>query len=111
MIGGGHRRFPARCRDAHARLAALRRNAAAFKLPIIGQPLCIMLVWIPCVLVGLWATTPAAALPGDVRDNEILGLMVARHAGAVGQPAGGRGGGGAAGAGIRRGGRGGDVEP
>jgi SSS family solute:Na+ symporter len=59
------------------------RNAAAFKLPIIGQPLCIMLVWVPCVLVGLWATTPAAALPADVRDNEILGLMVARHAGPV----------------------------
>jgi SSS family solute:Na+ symporter len=42
-----------------------------------------MLVWVPCVLVGLWATTPAAALPADVRDNEILGLMVARHAGPV----------------------------
>jgi len=59
------------------------RTAASFKLPIVGQPLCIAAVWAPCVLIGLWATTPAAGLPTGVRDNEILGLMVARHAGPV----------------------------
>ncbi|MEX0689721.1 MAG: sodium:solute symporter family protein [Pirellulales bacterium] len=59
------------------------KTAASFKLPIVGQPLCIAAVWAPCVLIGLWATTPAAGLPTGVRDNEILGLMVARHAGPV----------------------------
>jgi solute:Na+ symporter, SSS family len=59
------------------------RSAAAFKLPIVGQPLCIAAVWFPCVLIGLWATTAAAGLPADIRDNQILGQLVARHAGPV----------------------------
>ncbi len=59
------------------------RSATTFKLPIVGQPLCIAAVWFPCVLIGLWATTPAAGLPAGIRDNEILGQMVAQHAGPV----------------------------
>tara|TARA_R110002096_G_scaffold122929_3_gene266101 strand:- start:15069 stop:16646 length:1578 start_codon:yes stop_codon:yes gene_type:complete len=32
------------------------RSAQAFKLTVIAHPICIMIVWVPCVLIGLWAT-------------------------------------------------------
>ncbi len=40
------------------------KSARSFKLTVIAHPLCIMIVWVPCVLIGLWATgvfTPNAA--------------------------------------------------
>jgi len=64
------------------------RDVGAFKLSVVGQPLCIMIVWIPCVLIGVWATAatingesvvPPDLLPKDV--NKVLPLMVARLAG------------------------------
>lgn len=33
------------------------RSSQSFKLPVIAHPIFIMIVWIPCVLVGAWATT------------------------------------------------------
>lgn len=50
------------------------RNAAAFKAPIVLQPLLIMLVWVPCVLVGVWATT--LELPPDLQPNAVLPYVV-----------------------------------
>ena len=32
------------------------RNAKAFKLTVIAHPICIMIVWVPCVLIGSWAS-------------------------------------------------------
>ncbi len=32
------------------------KNARAFKLTVIAHPLCILIVWVPCVLIGIWAT-------------------------------------------------------
>ncbi|MEM7697999.1 MAG: sodium:solute symporter family protein [Verrucomicrobiota bacterium] len=32
------------------------KSAKSFKLTVIAHPLCIMVVWVPCVLIGLWAT-------------------------------------------------------
>jgi len=32
------------------------RNARAFKLTVIAHPICIMIVWVPCVLIGSWAS-------------------------------------------------------
>ncbi len=37
------------------------RSAAAFRPMIVLHPVCMLLVWLPCVLVGVWAT--AALLP------------------------------------------------
>ncbi len=33
------------------------KSAASFKLPVVAHPIFIMIVWIPCVLIGVWATT------------------------------------------------------
>lgn len=32
------------------------KSAKAFKLTVIAHPICIMIVWVPCVLIGIWAT-------------------------------------------------------
>lgn len=49
------------------------RTARTFRLSIVAQPLFIMLVWVPCILIGVWA----AGLGLDVPQNAVLGSMVA----------------------------------
>nr|NIP84494.1 sodium:solute symporter family protein [Planctomycetales bacterium] len=50
------------------------RSAKAFRLTLIAHPLCIMIVWVPCVLIGSWATgilppgmAPAAVLSASLK--------------------------------------------
>jgi SSS family solute:Na+ symporter len=62
------------------------RRASSFKLAIVAHPFFILIVWLPCVLLGVWATSildpngnlmfPEDMPPGDV--NKILGIMVGR---------------------------------
>jgi len=54
------------------------RSASTFKLPIVVHPLFIMIVWVPCVLVGVWAT--GAGLE-DAKPNQVLALLVHKHSG------------------------------
>jgi SSS family solute:Na+ symporter len=64
------------------------KSAKTFKLTVIAHPVCIMIVWVPCVLIGLWATgklpenTSSAAVLAKmvgilVKDPIIVGLVVA----------------------------------
>lgn len=59
------------------------RSASSFKLPIVAHPIFIMIVWVPCVLVGVWATSDLAGIPSTVRPNQVLSYLVARMAGGV----------------------------
>lgn len=34
------------------------KSASSFKLPVIAHPIFIMIVWVPCVLIGAWAASP-----------------------------------------------------
>jgi SSS family solute:Na+ symporter len=60
------------------------KSASSFKLPIIAHPLFIMIVWVPCVLIGIWATTslvpavpPLPKTPtGAVNANAVLAFLV-----------------------------------
>lgn len=68
------------------------RRASTFKLPVVAHPIFILIVWLPCVLLGVWATTPllgeavqaawqARGLEGDpppipANPNDILPYMV-----------------------------------
>lgn len=57
------------------------RSARSFKLPVVVHPLFIMIVWVPCVLVGVWATSARLdgklIVPADIaNDSAVLGLMV-----------------------------------
>jgi solute:Na+ symporter, SSS family len=58
------------------------RSAKTFRLLLIGHPLCMILTWVPCVLIGFWATgalVPGAGtpvVPAGASPNAVLGLMV-----------------------------------
>lgn len=36
------------------------KSANAFKLSVVAHPIFIMIVWVPCIMLGIWATTDAA---------------------------------------------------
>jgi len=61
------------------------RSAESFKLPIMLHPIFIMIVWVPCVLIGIWAASEIIPLPPPVKANPniILPFMVKRLAGPV----------------------------
>lgn len=65
------------------------KNAESFKLPVIMHPIFILIVWVPCVLIGVWATS--AVMPdgslvvpaklGAENPNAVLGVMVDKLSG------------------------------
>lgn len=65
------------------------KSAASFKIPVICHPLFIMIVWVPCVLVGVWATGEFAPklplIPGTdkVNANAVLPFLVKTQTGPV----------------------------
>jgi solute:Na+ symporter, SSS family len=60
------------------------RSAKSFKLVLIGHPVCMILTWVPCILIGFWATgalipgTDTAVVPPGASANATLGLMVGK---------------------------------
>lgn len=57
------------------------KDARSFKLTIIAYPILCMIVWAPCVLIGMWA---AGILPHDsTGHNAVLAIMVSRFSGEV----------------------------
>ena len=53
------------------------RSANTFKLSIVAHPVLVMLVWLPCVLIGVWAAAELPNLPPQ-KANAVLGIMVAK---------------------------------
>ena len=54
------------------------RSAKTFRLTVVFHPLCIAVVWVPCILIGIWAAgSPEITLPA-ARANAVLGVMVGR---------------------------------
>lgn len=49
------------------------RSAKAFRLTVVAHPIFIMIVWVPCILIGMWA---AGLLPPAVNPNAVLGIMI-----------------------------------
>jgi SSS family solute:Na+ symporter len=52
------------------------KSADSFKLAVAAHPFFIMIVWVPCVLVGVWATTELAGVPEQVPPNAVLAFLV-----------------------------------
>ena len=50
------------------------RSARSFRLTVVFHPICIMIVWVPCVLIGIWAAGKGIAVPNP---NVVLPKMVA----------------------------------
>lgn len=61
------------------------RSAGSFKLSVVCHPIFIMIVWVPCVLIGVWATTSLvpAKPPLPSNPNTILPFLVKTQAGPV----------------------------
>jgi len=47
------------------------KSASSFKLPVVAHPIFIMIVWVPCVLIGIWASAEFvySTLPPPVQAN------------------------------------------
>lgn len=59
------------------------RSASSFKLAVVAHPIFIMIVWLPCVLVGVWATSAKVdgqfLFPADLKNvNIVLPIMVSK---------------------------------
>ena len=60
------------------------KSAKSFRLTVIAHPICIMIVWVPCILIGIWAAGLHAEgslrvppLPnGNPNANAVLSAMV-----------------------------------
>lgn len=56
------------------------KSANTFKLPIVAYPIFIMIVWVPCVLIGTWATSAVIdgqpIIPQGFDPNGVLGKLV-----------------------------------
>lgn len=51
-------------------------SAGTFRLTVVFHPICIAIVWVPCVLIGVWAAgSPAIQLPPE-RANAVLGAAL-----------------------------------
>ncbi len=61
------------------------KNGNAFKLPVVAHPVFILVVWFPCVLIGVWATTGLIKIPPPIAadPNKVLGFMVKSLSGDV----------------------------
>ena len=53
------------------------RSAKTFRLSIIAHPIFIMIVWVPCILMGIWAVGAGLQAPGG-NVNAVLGMLVGR---------------------------------
>ena len=61
------------------------KSAKTFRLAVIAHPLLIMIVWVPCVLIGVWATSAIVdgrpVIPPDLQNpNAVLAIMVKKLA-------------------------------
>lgn len=50
------------------------KSANSFKLSVVCHPIFIMIVWVPCVLIGIWAHT--INIPPTISANGILPFLV-----------------------------------
>jgi SSS family solute:Na+ symporter len=52
------------------------KSAKSFKLTVTAFPIFIMVVWVPCILIGMWAAGYIGPLGPGQSANSILGRMV-----------------------------------
>lgn len=50
------------------------KSAGSFKIPVVLHPIFIMIVWVPCVLIGAWAAGDLVTVPPPVAANQNLVL-------------------------------------
>lgn len=55
------------------------KSAKTFKLPIVVHPIFIMIIWAPCVMIGVWAT--GLDIPDTIKPNNVLAYLVTQQFG------------------------------
>jgi solute:Na+ symporter, SSS family len=53
------------------------KNAKAFRLTLVAHPIFIAIVWVPCILIGIWAA--GQQLPPNLPPNAVLGFMIKKY--------------------------------
>ena len=51
------------------------KSAKTFRMTVIAHPIFIMIVWVPCVLIGVWAVGAGIQVP-EGKENAVLAKMV-----------------------------------
>ncbi len=64
------------------------KSAKTFRLAVVAHPIMIMLVWVPCVLIGVWATSAVVGgkpliPPNFPNPNAVLAVIVKKLANPV----------------------------
>lgn len=54
------------------------RSAKSFRLTVVAHPVFIMIVWVPCILIGIWAAAYLGPLGPNENPNMVLGRMVGK---------------------------------
>jgi SSS family solute:Na+ symporter len=63
------------------------RSEKSFRLTLVAHPLFMLLTWVPCIFIGLWATGviaydhPVIARPGGT--NAVLGMILGEYTGEI----------------------------
>lgn len=52
------------------------KSAQSFKLTVVAHPVFILIVWLPCILIGIWAAAYLGPLSEGQSPNSVLGPMV-----------------------------------
>lgn len=52
------------------------KSARSFRLTVVAHPIFIMIVWLPCVLIGIWAAAHLGELGAGQSPNSVLGRMI-----------------------------------
>jgi SSS family solute:Na+ symporter len=52
------------------------KSAKSFRLTVVAHPIFIMIVWLPCILIGIWASAYLGELGPGQTANSVLGRMV-----------------------------------
>jgi SSS family solute:Na+ symporter len=51
-------------------------SARTFRLTVAMHPICIMIVWVPCILIGIWAAGHGIEAPPNAVLGKALGVLV-----------------------------------
>jgi SSS family solute:Na+ symporter len=52
------------------------KSAKSFRLTVVAHPIFIMIVWVPCILIGIWGAAHLGELGPGQSPNAVLGRMV-----------------------------------
>lgn len=63
------------------------RSAKSFRLSVAAHPICVLILWLPCVLLGIWGVTAVVngqpVVSPDINPNQVLAVSVKNLTGPI----------------------------